>query len=164
MKILVVGLGNPILGDDAAGWRVAEQVELQLQQVPFSRHAVEVVRLSVGGLRLMETLEGYDYTVIVDAISTGKSLPGTVTLQRLEEFPDLSAGHTTSPHDTSLQTAMRFARQMGVKLPEKVDVVTIEAKVVDEFSEQLTPEVAEALPRASQMVLKLIESAAVSSY
>jgi hypothetical protein len=26
MKVLIVGLGNPILGDDGVGWKVAEEV------------------------------------------------------------------------------------------------------------------------------------------
>ena len=28
--VLVLGLGNPILGDDGIGWKVAEQVRLEL--------------------------------------------------------------------------------------------------------------------------------------
>ena len=29
-SVLIIGLGNPILGDDGVGWRVAEQVEQEL--------------------------------------------------------------------------------------------------------------------------------------
>ena len=35
-RMLVVGLGNPILGDDGVGWRVAEEVKRQLPS-PFQR-------------------------------------------------------------------------------------------------------------------------------
>lgn len=30
MKTLVIGLGNPILGDDGVGWRVVEAVQEQI--------------------------------------------------------------------------------------------------------------------------------------
>ncbi|MGZ6260732.1 MAG: hypothetical protein ACXWN5_07770, partial [Candidatus Limnocylindrales bacterium] len=58
--ILVVGLGNPLLGDDAVGWRVVEALEARLEtgadhdRVP----SLELDRLAVGGLTLMERLVG----------------------------------------------------------------------------------------------------------
>jgi hydrogenase maturation protease len=33
MKILILGLGNPLLGDDGVGWRVAEEVEHRLAEL-----------------------------------------------------------------------------------------------------------------------------------
>jgi Ni,Fe-hydrogenase maturation factor len=50
-KTLVIGLGNPILGDDGVGWVVAREVEDRLPQMD---HPVEVDCLSLGGLSLME--------------------------------------------------------------------------------------------------------------
>ena len=32
MKTIVIGLGNPILGDDGIGWRVVEQVQKEIKQ------------------------------------------------------------------------------------------------------------------------------------
>ena len=46
MKTLVVGLGNPILGDDGVGWKVAEEVKKQLS----SDSLVDVNCLSLGGI------------------------------------------------------------------------------------------------------------------
>lgn len=34
MKTVVIGLGNPILGDDGVGWKVAEEVK---RQIPLPR-------------------------------------------------------------------------------------------------------------------------------
>ena len=48
-KLLIVGLGNPILGDDGVGWHVAECIQQLLPQI-------EVFCLSLGGLSLMEYL------------------------------------------------------------------------------------------------------------
>ena len=66
-KILVLGLGNPLLGDDSVGLRVAQQVQAQLADRP----EVEVAEDYWGGLRLMERLAGFERVIIVDAICSG---------------------------------------------------------------------------------------------
>ena len=60
MKTLVVGLGNPTLGDDGVGWKVAEEIE---QHLPHGQ-SIAVDRLSLGGISLMEHLIGYDRTIV----------------------------------------------------------------------------------------------------
>ena len=55
-KILVIGLGNPILGDDGVGWVVAREVEIRLGA---SEYNIEVDCLALGGLSLMERLIGF---------------------------------------------------------------------------------------------------------
>jgi len=148
-KTIIIGLGNPLLGDDGVGWRAAEQVRKLCE--------VEVDCLSVGGLSLMERLVGYDRAILIDAITTGKQPTGSVSLYKLEDLPNLSAGHTGSTHDTSLQNALKLGQSMGVQLPTEVVVVGIEAQSVYEFSEVLSPPVAAAIPQAVQMVMELLK-------
>jgi hydrogenase maturation protease len=157
-KTLVVGLGNPILGDDAIGWRVAEAVEARLQRkVDLDEAGIEFDYLSLGGLSLMERLIGYRRAIIVDSIQTQAGELGQVFSFNLEALPDLSAGHTTAAHDTSLQTALALGRQMGAELPGEVQVVAVEANRVFDFSDQLTPAVAAAIPTAAEAVLALLD-------
>ena len=151
-RVLVVGLGNPILGDDGVGWRVADEVSRQLAD-----SHVEVDRLALGGLSLMERLVGYDEVIIVDAIQTEGGQIGEVSRYDLNALPDLSAGHTTAVHDTSLQTALTLGRQMGVKLPEHIQIVAVEAARVYDFSDEMTPAVATAVPLAVQLVLEIVQ-------
>jgi hydrogenase maturation protease len=146
---LVVGLGNPILGDDGIGWRVADSVRA-------IKPDVEVDCLALGGLSLMERLVGYERVIIIDSIQTRQGKLGQVYRFALDEIPDLSAGHTTAAHDTSLQTALRMGRAMGAELPDEVLVVCIEADRVYDFSEELTPQVEAAIPEATQAVLDLL--------
>ncbi len=148
MKTLVLGLGNPLLSDDGVGWQVAEQVRLLV-----TNPEVEVDCLAGGGLSLMERLIGYDRVLLVDAMASGQGLPGQVSCFDLEQLPDRSAGHLCSPHDTSLQTALRLGHQLGLALPAQVRVIAVEASSVDVFSEALTPPVAEAVPIAVQYAL-----------
>jgi hydrogenase maturation protease len=153
-KTLVVGLGNPILGDDGVGWRVAEAVQTA---VPHTK----VEFLALGGLSLMERLIGYERVIIIDSLQTQNGRVGDVTTFPLQALPDLSAGHTTAVHDTSLQTAIALGRQMGAQLPEDITIVGIEAARVYDFSDELTPEVEAAVPQAVMAVLSLLQQEAV---
>jgi hydrogenase maturation protease len=173
MKILIVGLGNPILGDDGVGWKVAESVQEQLKtdsryHLPYRpsnsktvQHLtpVEVDCLSLGGLSLMERLLGYDRVILVDSMETGRSPVGSVSVFPLASLQDPMAGHSASTHDATLMTALRTAEQLGAEIPKKVDIVAIEAQNVYDFSEELSSPVAEAVPEAVQAVLDLLQGA-----
>lgn len=151
MKTLVVGLGNPILGDDGVGWRIAENVRNQMDPVL----QVDVDCLSIGGLSLMEHLVGYESAILIDAF-IGDQQPGSIIVSKLEDLPDYSAFHITSVHDTSLQNAMKLGREMGAKLPDDVMVVGVAARHVYDFSEELSAPVEKAIPKATQIVVDLI--------
>jgi hydrogenase maturation protease len=156
MKTLVIGLGNPILGDDGVGWRVIEQVA----RATVDRSDVEVDCVALGGLSLMERLTGCERVILVDSIFTGEKPIGTISLFLLNELPDLSSGHTTAVHDTSLRNALKVGRSMDIPLPldEDVLIVSIEAENVYDFSETLSPPVEAAVPHAVEAVLQLIQS------
>jgi hydrogenase maturation protease len=161
MKTLILGLGNPILGDDGVGWVVAEKVQAELknpQTAIVNPQSVEVDCASLGGLSLMERLTGAERVILIDAIFTGTQPVGTVRRFLLDELPDLSAGHSASAHDTSLRNALQVGRDMQVPLPEdqNVIIVTIEAEAVYDFSKELSPAVAAAVPVALQQVLELL--------
>ncbi len=157
-KTLVVGLGNPILGDDGVGWRVADEALRRLESLESRPDLLNVVveRLSVGGLGLMECMVGYGKAIVIDAITTREGTPGDLTCFPLSVLPDHSAGHTTSAHDTSLQNALKVASKMGFNVPTRVWIVAIEARQTLDFSEQLTAPVEATVPRAADAVLELL--------
>jgi len=151
MKTIVVGLGNPILGDDGVGWCVAEEVRKFIDPVM----PVQVECFSLGGISLMEQLVGYQQAILIDACFSDAE-PGSVIVSKLDELPDISAFHTTSVHDVSLQNAMKLGRGLGVQLPDIVNVVGISARQVHDFGEELSPPVADAVSTAAQHVIKLV--------
>lgn len=148
---LVVGLGNPILGDDGVGWRVAEQVRACLGHAD-----VDVLCLSLGGLALMEHLAGYRRAVIVDAMTTGAE-PGSLHRISANEMDELGVQHTASVHDLSLMSALAFGREMGLDLPEDIRVVGVEARPEFEFGECLGEAVGRAVPLAVAAVLEALQ-------
>lgn len=153
MKTLIIGLGNPILGDDGVGWKVVEE----LKSVIDNQLPVEIDTAALGGLSLMERLIGYEHVIIVDSMETGQSPVGSVSTFPLASLPDPMAGHSASAHDATLITALRTAEQLGADTPEEIDIVAIEAENVYDFGEELSPSVAAAVPLAVEKVIELLD-------
>lgn len=147
-RTLILGLGNPILGDDGVGWCVVEALE---SRVPAG---VECDRQASGGLALMERLVGYDRVILIDAIQTRNGRPGAVYRFALDDLPTL---HTDSAHDASLQTALDLGRRLGARLPEDIVVIAIEAADVLDFDETLSAPVAAAVPAAVALVMAALD-------
>lgn len=156
MKTLVVGLGNPILGDDGVGWKVADEVERRLSSLQSLTSNIEVDCVALGGLSLMERLLGCKRAIIIDSIGTGQRAPGEVYHFDLDELYDPTSGHTTAAHNMSLMTAMKMGRSLGADLPQRVTVVAVESPYTYDFTEELTPPVQAAVPVAVQVVLELL--------
>jgi hydrogenase maturation protease len=158
MKTLVVGLGNPILGDDGVGWKVAEAVGQRLEQSAISdqRSAIDVDCVALGGLSLMERMVGYDRAIVIDSIGSGQHALGEVYHFDLDDLYDPSAGHTTAVHDVSLMTALKMGRSMGAELPKQITVVAVESPYTYDFTEELTLPVQAAVPVAAQTVIDLL--------
>jgi len=157
VKTLVLGLGNPILGDDGVGWKVADVVKEQLTpDLP-----VDVDFLSLGGIRLMEHLIGYQRAILIDAFALEEPI-GSILVLKLSELPNYSAFHTTSTHDMSLQNAIKLGRSLGAQLPEDITVVGITTKHIYDFGEELSPPVEQAVPKALQIVLNLLKQEIVT--
>jgi len=150
MRTLVLGLGNPVVSDDAVGLRVAAELRRRLAERPD----IEVSEDYWGGLRLMERMIGFDRAVVVDAICTGAP-PGTI--HRLSPG-DIATQRSASAHDVNLPTALAFGRQCGAHLPPDAEIVLvgIEAEDILTFGEQLTPAVEQAVPRAVEAVLEVL--------
>jgi hydrogenase maturation protease len=157
MKTIIIGLGNPILGDDSVGWRVAELVRQTIERSGLPHPDLEVDCLALGGISLMERMVGYDRAIIIDALTTGERPLGSVFHFPIEDLPDLTADHMTAVHDTSLPVALKLGQTMGAKLPQTIDIVGIETVSVFDFSEELSPQVAQAVPQAVNLVLELMK-------
>jgi len=156
MNTILVGLGNPILTDDGVGVKVAYEIEARLNGNRPKN--LTITEASVGGLRLMELLEGYDRAIIVDAIQTrGENPPGTIYTLTLDDLRRVSpTQHSASAHDTSLVTALDAGQQLGMHLPQEIRLFAVEVENIIDFSEQPTPRVAAAIPQVVEMVLSAL--------
>jgi hydrogenase maturation protease len=155
LKTLVVGLGNPILTDDGVGIHVVRAVASRVagSSGSSSNGDLSFVEASVGGLRLLDLLNGYGRVILVDAIQTREGKPGDV--YRLHAGNLHGSRHSGSTHDLTLSGALELGRRLGMELPSDSDVVILAVEVEDvlTFGEACTPQVEAAIPAVVEKVL-----------
>ena len=150
-KTLVLGLGNPILCDDAAGYRVAMVLKERLNMP-----AVDILEAGLAGLDFLDMITGYDRAIIIDAIQTEKGKPGQI--YRLGPEILAETRHTGSPHDVNLATALELGKKLKLKLPQDIVIFAVEVEDVTSFGEVCTPAVEKAIPKCVEMVILELES------
>ncbi|HEY3296887.1 MAG TPA: hydrogenase maturation protease [bacterium] len=140
--LLILCLGNEIVSDDAFGPAVSRALR---DEPDLNRHA-DILFAPVAGFHLLDLFQGRDKILIVDTIVTGTAAAGT-----LHSFPAgvlTPSKHLTTSHQISLPTALELGKRLGLKMPEVVDVVAVEAQDLETLSEELTQPVRDALDGA----------------
>jgi hydrogenase maturation protease len=141
MKKLVIGLGNPLLGDDGVGVAVA-------RELAGENLGVDVVEMNTSGFSVAEAMLGYDVVVVVDAIAGRK--PGRIHRFSLDAMSQCM--HFTSAHDTNIATAIEFMKR-NQDFPRHVKFVCVEIIPKNEFDEGMSEDVKKAVIEAKNAVL-----------
>lgn len=150
-RIAVIGLGSPIMCDDAVGLRVSEEIQR------MGMDDVDCFQEAVGGLDILPIIHGYTHAIVVDAIQTGEYGPGTVMLYDEHDFDEVIANAAT--HDVNLPTAIKIGHKMDPELmPETIQFVAIEVQDIKTVTETMTPEVEAAVESAKRAVIHLMGS------
>jgi hydrogenase maturation protease len=148
MKTIIIGLGSSYRADDAIGLKAADELRERLVHCPW----VDVVDLWVGGLHLMEAMENYSRAIIIDAVQTGLSQPGTI--QRISISDQAGCLHFMNLHDVDFASALELGRLAGLSLPAIISVWGVETADTVSFQEELSEPVARALPNLVDAVME----------
>ncbi|MFH1784289.1 MAG: hydrogenase maturation protease [bacterium] len=135
-QILVLGIGNEIRGDDGVGIHLARR----LKEILPSRY--EIKELTTAGLDLMWAISGYGEVFLIDAINTPGGVPGEVYHLELED--SRYSSNVSSFHALNLAQVLELGRKLiGDRMPDKIKLLVVEAPRVNEFSQNLSPEIEE---------------------
>jgi hydrogenase maturation protease len=156
---LLLGLGNPILGDDGIGPALVAAVAERLAADRAGADLDVIEDCSAGGLELLEPLEGRSLVFLVDAIVTGRAAPGTLHRFTADALPPTR--HLAGPHDADLATALALGRRLGLDLPrdEAIAIFAIEIAPTYEFRGSLTPKLHRAAPTLADRIAGDVRSA-----
>ena len=154
MKTVILGIGNPLLGDDGAGWRVADQI----RQLFTPNSELNIENCSLDGLSLMEKISGYDAAILIDTIYTGINKKGSVLTSNLSNVENASWTSAYSQHNMPISSALKLGRFLNIDLPDdsNVFIIAIEAEKLYKFEERLTPKVEKAIPVATSHVTEIL--------
>ena len=151
-KTLVLGLGNPLRGDDGVGPRIIE--ELTRRELP---EGVTVQDVGNAGLDLLNILEGWERAVIVDAAEMGRD-PGRFIRFTPDEAQLTQASDHVSLHNAGLGEVLTLANTLGWTLPELV-IFGVQPAEID-WREGLSPAVEAAVPALTDAVIAELSSSA----
>jgi len=116
MTRLVIGVGHPYRGDDAAGLEVAQRVK------------TAVCRQSITGtFELLDLWEPEDDVIVVDA-TRSEADPGTIVRIDAAAEP-LPEGTFASTHAVGISETIELARALG-RMPHRLEIYGIEASDV----------------------------------
>ncbi len=175
--ILILGLGNPLQGDDGIGCRVAQELERLViasgaKQSPTSELGiassqnpllamttelpddVEVMDGGTPGIGLLNFFEGRQRVIIIDAAEIGQA-SGSVIRFRPEDVALTGSAQRFSLHGSGVADALALARELQVALPEIVFFGVQPGRV--DWSNELSPPVQTAIPRVIEAVLNELE-------
>ena len=150
-KVRVLGLGNVLMGDDALGPWVIEEL-LANWEFP---EGVEVVDVGTPGLDLVPYVADADTILIVDTVKS-EGPPGRIRVYRREQLLARPAQPRLSPHDPGL-TEVLFALTLADAAPRDVILIGVVPGAV-EMGVGLSSAVQEAVPRAAAEVVEQLTS------
>ena len=149
-RILVLGLGNVLLGDEGLGVWVVERLERRYE-FPAT---VTLVDGGTLGLDLLPWLEGVECLLVIDAVKFGEE-PGVIV--RLEgDAVSRVLSVKLSPHQVGVQDLLAAARLVG-REPPRVVLWGMQPRQLD-LATGFSPEVEEALPQLEAAVLDELRS------
>lgn len=148
----VLGLGNPVVGDDAAGLHVIDWLREHLPSALSPQ--VELQTCTRGGFELIDMLNGYERAIIADCLSFPEPVPGKIHRLSLDDVGGSS--RLVGGHELSLAQAFAFTKRLSIPMPGQVEILGIEGGALDEFTEMLSPPVAAAVEETGQRILSLL--------
>ena len=147
MNILVLGIGQSLRGDDAAG---LEAVRLWQESYPQSAARIRVELSELPGLALLDLLEGAEAAILVDAVHADVA-PGTLIRLGPEDLPSFGSD-ARSAHGWGVAETLRLGRSLTPSLAQcRVTLIGIVGRDFT-LGAGLGPEVQKALVLVAELI------------
>ena len=147
-RVLVIGYGNPLRGDDGLGWRVAEQLADQTWD-----HAVEIMAIHQLTPELAAPISQAHFVLFIDA-QVGL-VPGDLSCARITPADPASAELPSSTHHLTPSALMTWAKELFSRCPDAVAVSIVGKSFA--FGLELSDVVQAAMPRLLETVSEIIQ-------
>ena len=149
--IRVLGFGSDALMDDGIPVRIISD----LAQTVHSGN-IDYTTSVVGGLELLELLNGFHTVILIDTIKTTGGKPGDV--YQFDPSNCRETYHLSCSHDVSFREALELGKTLGYRMPRRIIIFAIE---IDKNLD-LSMELSEALESRYQEIYSKIRDRVVS--
>ena len=134
MRAVVLGIGNTILSDEAAGVRAVEELSRRYH-LPDNVQAIDG---GTSGMEMIEDLSELDFLIVIDVVKTGAA-PGTLVKIAGDDIP-VFFRRKLSPHQIALPDVLASLELLDA-MPREIVVLGVEP-VSLELGMEMTPTVA----------------------
>ena len=141
-SILVMGVGNYLMGDEGIGVHTINKLEKT--KLP---NYIDLLDGGTGGFLLLSCFEVYPTVIFVDATMDGKPA-GTISLIRPKFASDFPSA--LSVHDVGLKDMIEAVYLMDT-VPD-IHLFTVSIKEINPMTLKLSPEVKNAIPELLQQI------------
>jgi hydrogenase maturation protease len=148
---LILGVGNPLLGDDAVGVLAVQQLQERTDLPPD----VTVVDGGTDGLGLVPLIESCRRVILVDAVQMGLSA-GTIRRFTWQEAHVVGHEQGLSLHQSDLTDALVLAEALHC-LPQEVVIYGVQPHTMD-WDRPLSTAVERALPALIDALINEVRS------
>lgn len=135
-SILILGIGNYLMGDEGVGVHAA--LQLEQEQLPPD---VAVLDGGTGGFHLLEYFEKHNTVILIDA-TLDNNPPGTIRLIKPRFSADFPPAMST--HDIGLKDMIN-ALQLTDKMPE-IHLFVVSIATIQQQGIELTDEIKKVMP------------------
>jgi hydrogenase maturation protease len=134
MSMIIIGIGNPLMGDDAIGILTVEE----LRKVSNGTDVI-FATAQFSGIPLAEMLIGHERAVIIDSIIRADASYGE--LYRIK-YTKGSNHHPESMHTIGIVDAMGVLERHGAKMPDAISIYAINIRHEQVVSERISDQLA----------------------
>jgi len=138
-KICVIGIGNPLRGDDGVGIVLLNKLMQKKNLLPKE---IDFIDGGIGGMNLLHVIVQYDIVFIIDAVQLN-SKPGSFRIFTADEIELYKKTNCFSTHIDQLSQVIQISKQLG-ELPKQFFIFGVQPKDIS-FRLDLTKEVKEKI-------------------
>lgn len=142
--VLILGIGNYLMGDEGLGVHVVNQLK---EEEPG---LADMIDGGTAGFQLMEYLESYPHVILIDATLDGKPAG---TIQKIKPRFSKDFPSAMSTHEIGLKDLVEGLLLLG-KLPD-IHLFIMSIEKIQPLSTLLSPEIEDSLPELKRQVASL---------
>lgn len=137
-NILILGIGNYLMGDEGVGVHLARNLQLFPLSLPKK---VEVLDGGTGGFHLLDYFQQFDTVIMVDAALDGQPV-GTIRTIRPKFASDFPRAMST--HDIGMKDLVNALQLLG-RMPD-IWLITVSIETLQQQGIELTPAIVAIMP------------------
>lgn len=154
MKILILGIGNVLFGDEGIGAHLANYLD-EKYEFSSSEHEVDVLDGGTLAHRLIPLITEYEAVLLIDCVNVDDASIGEVYSFDFSDVPDFITWNG-SAHEVEMLQTLQMIEMMGDLPPTKI-VGVIPFVIGENSTFTMTDEVLKAAVTMESVILKYIE-------